>query len=49
VENRQGNVDPLVPVASPLIDRKLILLEKQISTAEKQKADEAASAAEPVP
>ena len=45
VENRQGNVDPLVPVASPLIDRKLILLEKQISTAEKQKADEAASAA----
>ena len=45
VENRQGNVDPLVPVTSPLMDRKLLVFEKQIRTAEKQKADEAASAA----
>jgi len=45
VENRQGNVDPLVPVSSPLIDRKMIVLEKQIRTAEKQITDEAARAA----
>lgn len=45
VENREGNVDPLVQVASPLIDRQRILLEKQIHQAEKQQAEVGASAA----
>ena len=44
VENRQGNVDPLVPFVSPLIDRQLLALEDQIGVIEKQKTDEAARA-----
>ena len=44
VENRTGNVDPLVTAPSPTIDRQLLTLEQEIASIESEQADYAAQA-----